>query len=60
MRINIHNRERHFVVAENVSDRCAVTSAAAVTWRNVDVVDLQLLVIVKRNRNALLHQMRFD
>ena len=41
-------------------DRCAVTSAATATWRNVDVVDVQLLAIGHRNRNALLLQMRID
>ena len=38
MRINIPNNKRHFVVAEEVHDRCVVTSAATATWRNVDVV----------------------
>ena len=57
MRTNIPNK-RHFVVAEEVSDQCCVTSAAAVTWLNVDVVDVQLMVIGYRNRNALMLQMR--
>ena len=43
MRINIHNNKRHFVVAEEVRDRHLVTSAATATWRNVDVVNVQLL-----------------
>ena len=51
MRINISNNKRHFVVAEEVCDRCAVTSAATATWWNVDVVDVQLLAIGHRNRN---------
>ena len=38
-------------------DRCAVTSAATATWRNADVVDVQLLAIWHRNLNALLLQM---
>ena len=50
MRINIPNNKRHFVVAEEVRDRCVVTSAATVTWRNVDVVDVQLLAIGHYNR----------
>ena len=45
MRINIPNDKRHFFVAEKVRDRCVVTSAATATWRNVDVVDVQLLAI---------------
>ena len=58
MRINIPNNKRHFVVAEEVRVRCVVTSAATATWRYVDVVDMQLLAIGHRNRNALLLQMR--
>ena len=58
MRINIINNKRHFVVAEEVRDRCVVASAAAATRRNVDVVDVQLLTIGLRNLNALLLQMR--
>ena len=57
MHINIHNNERYFVVAEEVRDRCVVTSAATATWRNVDVVDVQFLAIGHRNPNALLLQM---
>ena len=49
---------RHFVVVEEVRDRCVVTSAATATWRNVDVVDVQLLAIGNCDRNALLLQMR--
>ena len=45
MRINIPNNKRHFVGVEEVRDRCVVTSAATAKWRNVDVVDLQLLEI---------------
>ena len=45
MCINIPNDKRYFVVAEEVGDRCVVTNAAIVTWRNVDVVDVQLLAI---------------
>ena len=37
-----------------VRDGCVVSSAATATWRNVDVVDVQLLAIEHRNRNALL------
>ena len=55
MRINISNNKRHFVVAEEVRDRCVVTSAATGTWQNVDV---QLLAIGHCDRNALLFQMR--
>ena len=58
MRSNILNNKRHFVVGEEVRDRCVVTSAATATWRNVDVVDMQLLAIGHCNRNALLFQMR--
>ena len=58
IRINISNNKRHFVVAEEVRDRCVVTSTAAATWRNVDVVDVKLLAIGRRNRNTLLLQMR--
>ena len=58
MRINIPNDKRHFVVAEEVRDRCVVTSAATATWRNVDVVGVQLLAIGYCNRYALLLQMR--
>ena len=58
MRINIPNNKRHFVVAEEVRDQCVVISAANDMWRNVDVVDVQLLVIGLRDRNALLLQMR--
>ena len=55
MRINIPDNKRHFVVAEEVSDRCVVTSAATATWQNVDV---QLLAIGHCDRNAMLLQMR--
>ena len=58
MRINIPNNKQHFVVAEKVRDRCIVTSAATATWRNVDVVDAQLLAIGHCDRNALLFQMK--
>ena len=57
MRINIPNNKRHFVVAEEVRNRCVVTSAATATWWYVDAVDVQLLAIWHRNRNALLLQM---
>ena len=57
MHINIP-KKRHFVVAEEVRDLCIVTSAAAATWQNVDAVDVQLLAIGHRDRNALLLQMR--
>ena len=60
MRINIPNNKRHFFVAEEELDRCVVTSAATATWRNVDVVDVQLLAIGHRNRNALFFQMSID
>ena len=58
MRINIPNNKRHFVVAEEVRDRCIVTSAATATWRNIDVANVQLLAIGHHNQNALLLQMR--
>ena len=58
MRINIANNRRHFVVVEEVHDPFAMTSAAAATWRNVDVADVQVLEIGHRNRNALLLKMR--
>ena len=45
MRINIPNNKRYFFDAEEVRDRCVVTSAATATWRNVDVVNMQLLAI---------------
>ena len=57
MRINIPNNKRHFVVAEEMRDRCIVTSAAIATWQNADVVDVQLLVIGHCDQNALLLQM---
>ena len=57
MHINISNNKQQFVVSE-VYDRCVVTSAAATTWWNVHVVDVQLLVIGHRNQNTLLLQMR--
>ena len=60
MRINIPQSKRHFVVAELVRDRCVVTSAATAMWRNVDVVDVQLLVIGHCNRGALSLQMRIS
>ena len=56
MRIKIPNNKRDYVLAEEVSDRCVVTSAA--TWRNVDVVNVQFVSIGHRNRNAMLLQMR--
>ena len=58
MRINIPNNKRHFVVTEEVRDRCVVTSAATATWRNVDVVDVQLLAIEHCNRNTFLLKMK--
>ena len=58
MRINIPNNKQHFVAAEEVRDRCVVTSAATAVYRNVDVQDVQLLAIGHCNRNALLLQMR--
>ena len=54
MRINIPNNKQHFVVAKEMRDRCVVTSVATATWRNVDVVDLQLLAIGHCNQNTLL------
>ena len=57
MRINIPNNKRHFIVAEEVRDRCIETSAATATWRNVDVVDVQFLSIGHCDRNTLLLQM---
>ena len=57
MRITVPNNKRLFVVAEEVRDRCVVTSAATATWRNVDVVDVQLLAIGHCDRNTLLLQM---
>ena len=57
MRINVTNNKRHVVVAEEVRDRCAVTSAETAMWRNVEVVDVQLLAIGHRNQNALFLQM---
>ena len=60
MRINIPNNKRHFVVAEELRDRCAMTSAATATWRNVDVVDVYLLSIGYCNQNALQLQMRIS
>ena len=57
MRINIPNNKRHLVVAEEVHDRCVVTSAATAMWRNVDAVDVQLLAIGHCSQNALLLQM---
>ena len=58
MHINIPNNRQHFIVAEEVHDRCIVTSAGTATWRYVDVVDVQLLAIGHCNQNALLLQMR--
>ena len=58
MHINIPNNKRHFVVAEEVRDRCGVTCAPTAMWRNVDVGDVQLLAIGHCNQNALLLQMR--
>ena len=58
MRINIPNNKRHFVVVEEVRDRCVVISAATAMWRKVDVVDVQFLAIGHRNLNALLLHMR--
>ena len=58
MHINIPNNKRYFVVAEEVRDQCVVTSAATASWRNVDVVDVQLLAIGHCSQNALLLQMR--
>ena len=57
MCINIPNNWLHFVVDKEVLDRCVVTSAATATWRNVDLVDVQLLAIRHCDRNALLLQM---
>ena len=45
MSINIPNNKRQYVVAEEVRHRRVVTSAANAMWRNVDVVDVQLLAI---------------
>ena len=59
MRINIPNNKRHFVVAEEVGDRCVVTNSATATWRNIDVANVQLLAIGHRNRNALRLQLWF-
>ena len=56
-RINIPNNKRHFVVVEEVRDRCVETSAATATWRNVDVVNVQLPAIGHCDRNALLLRM---
>ena len=58
MCINISNRMQHFAAAEEVHVQCAVTKAATATWRNVDIVDVQLLAIWHQNQNALLLQMR--
>ena len=52
MHINIPNNNQHFVVAEQVHDRCVVTNAATATWLNVDVVDVQLLAIGHCDQNA--------
>ena len=60
MRLNIPNNKRHIVVADEVCDRCFVTRAANATWRNVDVVGVQLLAIGHRFPNAMLLQMRID
>ena len=57
MRINIINNNRYFAVAEEVRNRCVLTSAAAAMWRNVDVVDAQLLAIGHCDRITLLLQM---
>ena len=57
MNINIYNNKRHFAVAEELRDRCIVTSDATVMWRNVDVVDVQLLAIGYCDQNVLLLQM---
>ena len=54
--MNIAINKRYFLVAEEVLDRCVVTSAASAKWRKVDVVDVHLLAIGHRNRNALLLQ----
>ena len=54
IRINIPKNKRHLVVAEEVRDRCVVASATTATWRNIDVVDVQLLAIGHRNQNSLL------
>ena len=54
MCINITNNKRHFFVAEEVRDRCVVTSAATARWRNVDAVDVQLLAIGHCNHNAVV------
>ena len=58
MRINILNNRQHFVVVQEVRNRCVVTSAATAKWQNVDVVDVQLLAIGHCSQNALLLQMR--
>ena len=42
-------KKRHCVVPEVVLDRRVVTSAATATWRNVDVVYVQLLTIMHHN-----------
>ena len=54
IRIDIPDNKRHFIIAEEVCDRCIVISAASATWLNVDVVDMQLLAIGHRNPNAFL------
>ena len=58
MRINIPNNKRHVFVAEEVRDRCVVTRAVTSTWRNVDVVDVQLLTIGHCSRNAFFRQIK--
>ena len=52
--LNIPNNNRHFIVAEEVRDRCVVTSAATATWRNVDAADVQLLSIGHSKRNVVV------
>ena len=60
MSVNIPNNTQHFGVAEEVRNRCVVTSAATAMWRNVDVVDVLLLAIWHCDQNALLLQMRIS
>ena len=57
---SMSDNKQHFVVAAEVRDRCVVTSAATVMWRNADVVDVQFLAIGHYNRNALLLHLRIS
>ena len=58
MSINVPHNKRHLVVAVELRDRRVVTGAAIATWRNVDVVDEQLLAKGHCDQNAMLLQMR--